>query len=445
MGGSAASHNNFWQLFVRPAGATTWRLATPPGVASNGGLILAGLTSGSVLAGFRPSQDLTYSPLATSKDNGRSWSPSSLVAGLADVPNALAAARGSGRLLALLSDGTAETAGPAGTGWARLATRRSLAATTAGTRCGLGRLTAAAFSSSGVPLLASNCARSGTAGIFSYTGRGWQLAGPTLPSSYARQAITVLWLSTSNGRTTALLAAGTGQGTRLLAAWSTGGNAHWTVSAPLQLHGATVTSASSGPDGSVAIIAGRGRAATITSTSGSWQLLPPLPSGAVSLATGSAGGWTALAVHRAQLTVWQAAPAPPPGPAPNSCGYPSPTDHPGDTQPVDRKVSNSVISRPARPESHMHGYTENKNDYLKRLRRIEGQIRGLQRMVEDDKYCIDILTQVAAATKALQSVALGLLEEHLGHCVAGAIAEGGDAATEKVREASDAIARLVKS
>ena len=79
----------------------------------------------------------------------------------------------------------------------------------------------------------------------------------------------------------------------------------------------------------------------------------------------------------------------------------------------------------------MHGYTQNKDDYLKRLRRIEGQIRGLQRMVEDDKYCIDILTQVAAATKALQSVALGLLEEHLGHCVAGAIAEGGDAATDK--------------
>jgi CsoR family transcriptional regulator, copper-sensing transcriptional repressor len=93
----------------------------------------------------------------------------------------------------------------------------------------------------------------------------------------------------------------------------------------------------------------------------------------------------------------------------------------------------------------MYGYTQNKNDYLRRLRRIEGQIRGLQRMVEDDKYCIDILTQVAAATKALQSVAVGLLEEHLGHCVVDAVAEGGDSAAEKVREASEAIARLVKS
>jgi DNA-binding FrmR family transcriptional regulator len=93
----------------------------------------------------------------------------------------------------------------------------------------------------------------------------------------------------------------------------------------------------------------------------------------------------------------------------------------------------------------MHGYTHEKDAYLRRLRRIEGQVRGLQRMLDEDKYCIDILTQVAAATKALQAVALGLLEEHLRHCVAQAVAEGGDDAGEKVKEASDAIARLVRS
>jgi DNA-binding FrmR family transcriptional regulator len=97
------------------------------------------------------------------------------------------------------------------------------------------------------------------------------------------------------------------------------------------------------------------------------------------------------------------------------------------------------------PGSHVRGYTHDKDRYLRRLRRIEGQVRGLQRMIDEDKYCIDILTQVAAATKALQSVALGLLEEHLGHCVAQAVAEGGDGAADKVREASDAIARLVRS
>jgi CsoR family transcriptional regulator, copper-sensing transcriptional repressor len=93
----------------------------------------------------------------------------------------------------------------------------------------------------------------------------------------------------------------------------------------------------------------------------------------------------------------------------------------------------------------VHGYTPGKDEYLKRLRRIEGQVRGLQKMVEDDKYCIDILTQVSAATKALQSVALGLLDDHLAHCVTEAAAEGGEVAVAKVREASDAIARLVKS
>jgi DNA-binding FrmR family transcriptional regulator len=93
----------------------------------------------------------------------------------------------------------------------------------------------------------------------------------------------------------------------------------------------------------------------------------------------------------------------------------------------------------------MYGYTQDKDKYLNRLRRIEGQVRGLEKMIEEDKYCIDILTQVAAATSALQSVALGLLEDHLGHCVAQATAEGGEVAAAKVHEASEAIARLVKS
>jgi DNA-binding FrmR family transcriptional regulator len=95
-------------------------------------------------------------------------------------------------------------------------------------------------------------------------------------------------------------------------------------------------------------------------------------------------------------------------------------------------------------ETH-HGYHDQKDSHLKRLRRIEGQVRGLQRMVEEDKYCIDILTQVAAATKALQSFSLELVEEHLGHCVVDAARKGGPEAQEKVREASDAIARLVRS
>jgi DNA-binding FrmR family transcriptional regulator len=92
-----------------------------------------------------------------------------------------------------------------------------------------------------------------------------------------------------------------------------------------------------------------------------------------------------------------------------------------------------------------HGYIHNKDDYLRRLRRIEGQARGLQRMVEEEKYCIDILTQVSAMTNALQAVSLGLLDEHLHHCVVDAVAAGGDEADVKLKEASAAIARLVRS
>ena len=93
----------------------------------------------------------------------------------------------------------------------------------------------------------------------------------------------------------------------------------------------------------------------------------------------------------------------------------------------------------------MHGYTSDKDAYLKRLRRIEGQVRGLQRMVEEDTYCVDVLTQISAATRALQAVAIGLLEDHLGHCVTQAIEQGGPEAEEKVREAAQAISRLVRS
>ena len=308
MGGSAASHNNFWQLFVRPAGTSTWQLATPPGVASNGGLVLTGMPAGSVLAGFRPSQDLSYSPLATTKDNGTTWSPGLLDAALADVPGALAADPVSGRLLALLTNGTTDISGPGGTAWTPLVTRRALAATPADTRCHLVSLTAATFSPSGQSMLGAGCGRPGTAGIFSHTGRTWQLTGPALPAAYAHQAITVLRLTTTAGTTTALLAAGTGPAAHLVAAWSTDSGAHWKLSPALPLNGATLTSASPGPDSSLAITLSSRRAAAITTAAGSWQPLPALPTGTATLAPSPSGGWDALAVHGTQLTIWQAAP-----------------------------------------------------------------------------------------------------------------------------------------
>jgi CsoR family transcriptional regulator, copper-sensing transcriptional repressor len=92
-----------------------------------------------------------------------------------------------------------------------------------------------------------------------------------------------------------------------------------------------------------------------------------------------------------------------------------------------------------------HGYSPQKEAYAKRLRRIEGQVRGIAKMIDEDKYCIDVLTQISAVNSALQSVALGLLDEHLVHCVTQAVADGGDEADAKLAEASAAIARLVRS
>ena len=100
-----------------------------------------------------------------------------------------------------------------------------------------------------------------------------------------------------------------------------------------------------------------------------------------------------------------------------------------------------VTETPARVDS----YHQDKARILARLRRMEGQVRGLQRMVEADSYCVDVLTQISAVTKALQAVALELLDDHLSHCVADALTEGGAAAQEKVAEASAAVARLVRS
>src|ERR1700757_4109886 len=103
------------------------------------------------------------------------------------------------------------------------------------------------------------------------------------------------------------------------------------------------------------------------------------------------------------------------------------------------------MSQRVEEASEMRGYTKNKDSYLRRLRRVEGQVRGLQTMIDEDRYCIDVLTQISAVTRALQEVAIGLLDEHLGHCVRSAIESGGPEADEKVAEASAAVARLVRS
>jgi hypothetical protein len=321
MGGSAADENNFWQLFVRPAGATRWSLVTPQGVADNGGLVAAaGNEQGaSLVVGFRPSQGLAFSPLATSSDTGKTWTPGLLDADLADVPDAMAAAP-SGQTLALLHDGGIEAAATAAAAtagqWSRLTTLSALAASAPGRGCGLVAVNAVSFGPNNVPMAAGSCAQRGVAGVFADRGGAWQAAGPVLPAGFGGDQVQVLGLARAAGGNAALLLAGTS----LVAAWSDGGR--WTVSAPVAAAGDEqgVSASGFGPGGSVWVLFGGGRAEAIGGPGGSWRALPPVPAGTqvlgpapgpagpATLAPGSgSSAYDALAVAGSRLTVWRLA------------------------------------------------------------------------------------------------------------------------------------------
>ena len=328
MGGSSAKLENFWQLFARPTPARTasaagWLLATPPGVADNGGLVTAPLGGPALVTGFNPSQDLKFSPLATTRDGGTRWAPGLLPAGLAAVPSALAAGPG-GRLIALTNRGLADITAAGGAGWTRLASLASLAATPAARACGLKSLTAAAFSPAGVPLLAGQCAAPGVAGIFAFSGGSWHRAGPALPAALAQQRVSVLRLTAAGRSTIALLTATAPDGAAsLIAGWATA-TGRWALSAPLPLDGAQILSTATGTAfgaypalaatvahpraaSAAGVILSTGRGETITEHQGHWQLLPALPPHATALVLGPGRQLSVLAASGSILTSWRPA------------------------------------------------------------------------------------------------------------------------------------------
>ena len=206
------------------------------------------------------------------------------------------------------TNGTVKAAAPGYTRWTSLTSRRSLATTPAGRRCGLTTLTAGAFTPSGTPLLAGQCRRPGTAGIFAASNGTWQAAGPGTPATLDHQHATVLRLTRTSTGNAALLETGTGPDASLLAAWSTGNGGHWALSPVARLRGAEPISASFGPSGAVAVVLTGNRAETITGPGAAWRSLPALPAGTATLAAGPSGGFDALAVRRTRLTVWRLGP-----------------------------------------------------------------------------------------------------------------------------------------
>jgi hypothetical protein len=305
--GAASGDNQFWQLFMLPAGAARWSLQTPPDIATNGALILAGQAGQGIVVGERPSLYLTFSAITTTRDGGRAWATLPPASGLADVPDALAAAPDGG-LLALGASQQVTIARPGG-GWAALITRRALAAMPATRACVLTGLTAAAYTTAGSPMIAGTCGRAGTVGIFGYAGGTWQKVAPSLSAALAGQHVRVLRLARTGPGDVALLEVGTGSSAALLAAWTSDGGRQWRLSPAFRLGGAHAESVSVGAGGAAAVVLSGHRGETLAGPGAAWRALPPLPTGrTITLALPATGTTDALVATGGSLTVWQLRP-----------------------------------------------------------------------------------------------------------------------------------------
>jgi hypothetical protein len=278
----------FWQVFVRPASSQAWRLVTPSGVADNGGLVAAG-TGGTLTVAIRPSQDLTFSPLATSANGGTAWSTGLLDAGIASAPSALAA---SGRqLLALLDNGAIMASSNAGGTWRTLAAAGALADSPAGRKCGTLGVTDVSFGISQGEVLAAGTCGTASSEVFAYSAGSWRPVSLPVPGRVVRMLPGVTLVAS---------------GSQLSAAWDTASG--WSASAPLAA-GSAGASGGFGAAGAWVLLPDH-RAATIAGPGQPWRALGAVPEGTTVLALGPDGAVDALAVGGSQLdklTVWRLA------------------------------------------------------------------------------------------------------------------------------------------
>jgi len=313
--------NTFGELLYRPGGPAcpgpvpcapqAWSLATPAGVASNGGLFATLATGGTLTVGFGVSLDLTFSPLAATADQGATWSTGVLSAGLVPVTDALAASgtAGAPARLALVSTGGGEVLSSSGdlSTWAVMGRRRALASAAAASGCGAGPLTAVAIAPSGVDLVATTCGSGGRAGIFRIGSAGTAGAvtpvGPVLPGPVTAPLRVERLVATPAGLT-ALVVAGSGRSRRLYLATSDDDTATWTVSAPFATSGSVVASSVDPTGGTVVVLdAGGHRTAATVAPGTPWTTLPGLPAGTSVVAGGPGAVFSALIPSGSTVTV----------------------------------------------------------------------------------------------------------------------------------------------
>jgi hypothetical protein len=314
-----SSNPGFWEVFVRPAKSATWRLVTPPGIADNGGLVAATDTESGLTVAVRPSQDLDFTPVASTADAGASWSTDGPIsAGVASSPGALAV---SGRqLAAVLGNGTIEASSDAGDTWRTLAKPGTIAASPAGQKCGTVGVTSVSFWPIPADVLAAgSCGATGAAGLFSYSaGDGWQrlslpVSGPLVRLGAdtalvrAKAGLTALWGNALHWHAYAPPSSSAAPTPTSSPESSAAG---WTASAPLPVTSAVTASgglagATATSSGGTWVLLPGGQAATIGGPGQQWLLLPPTPAHTSVLASGPGTSLDALAVSGSTLTVWQ--------------------------------------------------------------------------------------------------------------------------------------------
>jgi len=308
--------NTFWQLFFRSPGATRWTLVTPPGVADNGGLVVSsgppanpgrGVTA---LVGFEPSQDLVFSPLASSVDHGATWAPGVLPGALAAVPDALASSS-DGWLVALERAGGGEVLESSGnpSTWSKLVGRQAIASSAGGRGCGAGDLTAVALEGARAVQVGTSCAAAGVVGIFVTSGRAWRLVGPRLSGPLATSPTKVLRLVDLDGHTGGLVAVRRRSLLGLVGLTSTVGGA-WSHSAFLPLGtGSRIASTGVEPGGGFVVLVSRAdRSLALDAETGpgaGWQALADPPPGTATVSVGPGNQVDALVVATTRLTDWR--------------------------------------------------------------------------------------------------------------------------------------------
>jgi hypothetical protein len=297
--------NTFWQLLIRDG--IRWHLATPPGVASNGGLVVSSVSS-SLLAGFGPSQDLHFSPLARTTDQGSSWQTGVLPNGLSLVPDALAQRAGTSLALLHASGGTVVTSSSTDlSSWKTVITASALRRETNSDDCNLGSLTAISLTADGRTVVGGSCTQGGRAGLFIATTHGWTAVGPTLHGA-SKGPTEVVRLDRSASGMAALVSVGSGATVRLFAVQSANGIAGWKVSSGLKLNGDALLSTGQTADGGFVVVRrdrGTVLSGWVVSSNGlEWKPLPQLPAGTTSVTAGSPGTFQALVPDQSVLSVY---------------------------------------------------------------------------------------------------------------------------------------------